>query len=118
MDPRTPVVVGAGQVNERDDAAEVEPVDLMAAAAREAADPRVLQAVDAIRDLAGQGGLSCAQLCIGTLLHTPGLTACIVGARDARQGAAVANLGVAVSDEQVEGVARIIDSLTRDLASL
>lgn len=49
MDPRTPVVVGAGQVNERDDAAEVEPVDLMAAAAREAADPRVLQAVDAIR---------------------------------------------------------------------
>ncbi len=49
MDPRTPVVVGAGQVNQRDDAAEVEPVDLMAAAAREAADPRVLKAVDAIR---------------------------------------------------------------------
>lgn len=49
MDPRTPVLVGAGQVNQRDDAPEVEPVDLMAAAAREAADPRVLQAVDAIR---------------------------------------------------------------------
>jgi acetyl-CoA C-acetyltransferase len=49
MDPRTPVLVGAGQVNERDDAPQLEPVDLMAAAAREAADPRVLQAVDAIR---------------------------------------------------------------------
>ncbi len=79
---------------------------------------RHLQAVDALRDLAGQGGLSCAQLCVGALLHTPGLTACIVGARDARQGAAVANLGVAVSDQQVEGVARIIEALTRDLASL
>lgn len=48
MDPRTPVLVGAGQVNQHDDA-DVEPVDLMAAAARDAADPRVLQAVDAIR---------------------------------------------------------------------
>jgi acetyl-CoA C-acetyltransferase len=39
----------AGQVNERLDNPELEPVDLMAMAAREAADPRVLQAVDAIR---------------------------------------------------------------------
>jgi len=49
LDPRTPVLVGAGQVNERHDDADLEPVDLMAIAAREAADPRVLQAVDAIR---------------------------------------------------------------------
>ncbi len=49
LDPRTPVIVGVGQVNQRDDATDIEPVDLMAAAAREAADPRVLQAVDAIR---------------------------------------------------------------------
>lgn len=49
LDPRTPVIVGVGQVNERQDAADLEPVDLMAMAAREAADPRVLQAVDAIR---------------------------------------------------------------------
>ena len=49
LDPRTPVIVGAGQVNERLDNPELEPVDLMAMAAREAADPRVLQAVDAIR---------------------------------------------------------------------
>jgi len=49
LDPRTPVIVGVGQVNEREDAADLEPVDLMAMAANEAADARVLQAVDAIR---------------------------------------------------------------------
>lgn len=49
LDPRTPVLVGAGQVNQRTEQAAVEPVDLMAAAAREAADPRVLAAVDSIR---------------------------------------------------------------------
>ena len=49
LDPRVPVIVGVGQVNERQDDVELEPVDLMAMAAREAADPRVLQAVDAIR---------------------------------------------------------------------
>ncbi len=48
MDPRTPVLVAAGQINQRDDA-QIEPVDLMVAAAREAADSKVLQAVDAIR---------------------------------------------------------------------
>ena len=49
LDPRTPVLVGAGQVNRAQRTPELEPVDLMAMAAREAADPRVLQAVDAIR---------------------------------------------------------------------
>ncbi|HPY24582.1 MAG TPA: acetyl-CoA acetyltransferase [Mycobacterium sp.] len=49
LDPRTPVLVGAGQVNQREECAGNEPVDLMAAAAREAADPRVLAAVDSIR---------------------------------------------------------------------
>jgi acetyl-CoA C-acetyltransferase len=49
LDPRTPVIVGVGQVNQRDESPEVQPVDLMAAAAREAADPRVLHAIDSIR---------------------------------------------------------------------
>jgi acetyl-CoA C-acetyltransferase len=53
VNPRTPVLVGYGQVNHHDEATgqanTLEPVDLMAAAAREAADPRVLEAVDAIR---------------------------------------------------------------------
>jgi acetyl-CoA C-acetyltransferase len=53
VDPRTPVLIGYGQVNHRDDIdpqkRSVEPVDLMAAAAREAAGPRVIEAVDSIR---------------------------------------------------------------------
>mgnify|MGYP006265775287 CR=1 FL=1 len=49
LDPRTPVLVGVGQVNQRDESPHTEPVDLMAAAAREAADPRVLQALDSVR---------------------------------------------------------------------
>ena len=49
LDPRTPVLVGAGQVNQRTEDPGVEPVDLIAAAAREAADPRVLAALDSIR---------------------------------------------------------------------
>ena len=49
LDPRTPVLIGAGQINQRTEEPGVEPVDLMALAAREAADPRVLAAVDSIR---------------------------------------------------------------------
>jgi len=51
VDPRTPVLIAHGQVNHREAAQEntLEPVDLMAAAAREAADARVLEAVDSIR---------------------------------------------------------------------
>ena len=49
LDPRTPVLVGYGQVNQHDDHPSVEAVDLMVAAARAAADPRVLEAVDSVR---------------------------------------------------------------------
>ncbi len=47
--PGTPVLVGYGQVNQLDENPDAEPIDLMAAAARAAADPRVLQAVDSVR---------------------------------------------------------------------
>ena len=53
VNPRTPVLVGYGQLNHHEDPDAqhntVEPVDLMAAAARQAADPGVLEAVDSIR---------------------------------------------------------------------
>jgi len=49
IDPRTPVLVGYGQVNERNGDPAVEPVDLMERAARAAADPRVLEDVDSVR---------------------------------------------------------------------
>jgi acetyl-CoA C-acetyltransferase len=53
LDPRTPVLIGYGQVNHRDEidpeTRSVEPVDLMVAAARQAADARVLETLDSIR---------------------------------------------------------------------
>ncbi|OHV05531.1 acetyl-CoA acetyltransferase [Mycobacterium talmoniae] len=49
LDPRTPVLIGYGQLNQREERADLEPVALMAAAAREAAAARVLTAVDSIR---------------------------------------------------------------------
>ncbi|MGH3594537.1 MAG: acetyl-CoA acetyltransferase [Mycobacterium sp.] len=53
VDPRTPVLIGYGQINHHEERAPeenaIEPVDLMAAAARQAADSRVLEAVDAVR---------------------------------------------------------------------
>ncbi|MBL3668105.1 acetyl-CoA acetyltransferase [Streptomyces sp. M2CJ-2] len=51
LDPRTPVLVGTGQLNQRDDA--LEPVDLLAAAAREAerdsGGTSLLKSLDAVR---------------------------------------------------------------------
>lgn len=53
VDPTTPVLIGYGQVNHRDEAEpasrSVEPIDLMVAAARDAAAARILEAVDSIR---------------------------------------------------------------------
>jgi acetyl-CoA C-acetyltransferase len=53
VNPRTPVLVGYGQLNHHEDPSAEEnakePVDLMAAAARQAADARVLEAVGTIR---------------------------------------------------------------------
>jgi aryl-alcohol dehydrogenase-like predicted oxidoreductase len=79
---------------------------------------RHLDAVDELAALARSGGLSCPQLCIGVLLRTPGLTGCIVGARSARQGALIANLGVAVDDDQIEAARQVVARLQSDLEQL
>lgn len=79
---------------------------------------RHLQAVDEIRAVAASGGLSVAQLCVGVLLDTPGLTGVIVGARSARQGALIASLGVSVTSDQASAVWAIADTLARDLDAL
>ncbi len=49
IDPRTPVLIGSGQVNQYDDDEMPDPVGLIAMAARQAVLPHVLEAVDAIR---------------------------------------------------------------------
>ena len=79
---------------------------------------RHLRAIDEIRAVAASGGLSVPQLCVGVLLDTPGLTAVIAGARHARQGALVANLGVGVSADQAAAVWTIADRLAMDLETL
>ena len=79
---------------------------------------RHLDAVDELQAIARSGGLSCAQLCVGVLLVIPGLTGVICGARDARQGALVANLGVDVTDEQAAQVWAVVRRLEADLQRL
>jgi aryl-alcohol dehydrogenase-like predicted oxidoreductase len=79
---------------------------------------RHLAAVDEVQHVARRSALSCAQLCVGVLLRTPGLTGVIVGARNARQGALIANLGVDVTAEQAKDVWEIIRRLEKDLETL
>ena len=79
---------------------------------------RHLQAVDEIRAVAASGGLSVPQLCVGVLLETPGLTGVIAGARNARQGAVVANLGIGLSPDQTKTVWSIAERLAKDLETM
>ena len=79
---------------------------------------RHLKAIEEIRALATSVGLSVPQLCVGVLLATPGLTAVIAGARNGRQGALIANLGVSVTAEQAQAVWTIAERLAKDLESL
>jgi hypothetical protein len=59
-----------------------------------------------------------AQLCVGVLLRTPGLTGVIAGARNGRQGGVIASLGVGVSDEQADAVWSIAAALAKDLETM
>ncbi len=79
---------------------------------------RHLDAIDELHALARAGGLSCGQLCVGVLLRNPGLTGCIVGARNTRQGALIAGLGVTVTAEQEAAVWQIVGRLQKDLETL
>jgi aryl-alcohol dehydrogenase-like predicted oxidoreductase len=79
---------------------------------------RHLKAIDELRTLASSGGLSVPQLVVGTILQTPGLTGVIAGARNARQGGLIANLGVSLSAEQTAAVWAIADRLAKDLEAL
>jgi aryl-alcohol dehydrogenase-like predicted oxidoreductase len=79
---------------------------------------RHLDALDELKVLAARYALSCPQLSVGVLLQTPGLTGCIVGARSARQGALIANLGVEVTKDQADAVWEIVGRLQKDLESM
>lgn len=79
---------------------------------------RHLDAVDEIKALAAAHGLTTAQLCVGVLLATPGLTGCIVGARNGAQGALIAQLGQPVGDDLVHAVGAVTARLRTDLETL
>lgn len=79
---------------------------------------RHLDAVDEIQAIARASGLSCAQLCVSVLLLMPGLTGVICGARDARQGALVANLGVAITEKEAAQVWAVVRRLEAALVEL
>lgn len=79
---------------------------------------RHLDAIDELHAIARRGALSVAQLSVGVLLRNPGLTGCIVGARNARQGALIAGLGVAITAEQEAAVWDVMARLQKDLETI
>ena len=79
---------------------------------------RHLDAMDELTVIAEAARLSTAQLCIGALLRTQGLTGCIVGARDARQGAHIADLAATVNDQQAHAVEAVTARLRQDLEAM
>jgi aryl-alcohol dehydrogenase-like predicted oxidoreductase len=79
---------------------------------------RHLDALDELKALASSWGLSCPQLAVGTILRTPGLTGCIVGARNARQASLGASLAVMVSDAQATAVWEVVRRLRDDLEAI
>ncbi|NRA40257.1 MAG: aldo/keto reductase [Planctomycetes bacterium] len=77
-----------------------------------------LGAIQQIRDVAVEYDLDCAQLCIGMLLCNPGLTACIIGVRNAGQGAYVGELCIPAKSKAIEEVDVILEKLQVDLSAL
>jgi aryl-alcohol dehydrogenase-like predicted oxidoreductase len=79
---------------------------------------RHLQAIDELKALAEKNGTNCANLAVGALLSNPALTACIVGARNARQGKFIGTLGQPISANVNAEVWKVIERLNADLAGM
>ncbi len=77
---------------------------------------RFLEAVAELRAVAEEDEMSVPQLAIGALICTEGLTGCIVGARNAAQGAFIGELGTPIKAAQMERVEAITARLLADLA--
>ncbi len=69
---------------------------------------RYLAAVEELRAIAEEDDQSVAGLAIGCLLCTEGVSGCIVGARNAAQGAALGSLGMPVKQAQLDAVDAIV----------
>ncbi|HYE04393.1 MAG TPA: aldo/keto reductase [Planctomycetota bacterium] len=79
---------------------------------------RHLAAIDELKRIAAEDDLTLPQLAIGALMCTPGLTACIVGARNAAQGAALGELGAPIRAKQLAAVDEVCARLAADLATI
>lgn len=79
---------------------------------------RHLQAVEELRAIGAEHELTVPELAIGALMGTPGLTGCIVGARNAAQGAALGALGMPLSAKQLAAVEAVMERLRADLAAI
>ncbi len=79
---------------------------------------RHLAAVEELRVIAAEEDLSVAQLCVGALTCTPGLTGCIVGARNAAQGKGLGDLGMPLKAKQLAAVEAVVARLETDLATM
>ncbi len=79
---------------------------------------RFLAAVEELKAIAVEDELTVAQLAIGYLLCTEGLTGAIVGARNAAQGAALADLAMPLKARQMDAIDAILGRLRQDLAAV
>lgn len=79
---------------------------------------RHLTAINAISEIAADNQMDCAQLCIGMLLCNPGLTACIIGVRNAGQGAYLGELCVPTKSKAIDEVEVLLEQLRTDLADM
>lgn len=79
---------------------------------------RRIAAAQAIAAIAAEDDETCAGLAIGALLCIDGLTACLVGARNAAQGAFLGQLGRPAKASQVAAIDAIAAELDRDLAAI
>ncbi len=76
---------------------------------------RFLDAVDELKVLAATDDQTCAELAIGSLMCHEGMTACIVGARTAEQGAFLGTLGMPAKAGQLAKVDEVVVRLQADL---
>jgi aryl-alcohol dehydrogenase-like predicted oxidoreductase len=72
---------------------------------------RWLAAIDELRAIAADDDLTVPQLAIGYLLCTEGVTAAIVGARNAEQGKALGDLAMPLKQAQIDAIDQVLARL-------
>ena len=74
---------------------------------------KTLAAIEELKVIAAEDDLTVAQLAIGYLLCTEGVTGVIVGARNAAQAAALGDLGMPIKAKQMDAVDAVLGKLNQ-----